>query len=1003
MSLRKDEAQLIITIDAKESLAFQKTLETANKGLGDLKKLTVGSEEFNKTLTEQKRISDQLAKSDYSKLSQKQLTDRRTQLANLQKILPAVTFAEQGFERELRQVNTALGENARRVRAVGQEMNNQLKSTNIFKAALLGAFAGFTIQSALSRLKAFGLEIFNQIKRIDGLNKAFKIIIPDVNRQAAATEFLRRISQSYGLQLTELRSQYLKYTAVAQSTNLTLQDQELIFESVAKAGSVLGLSVETQERALTALQQIMSKGTVQAEELKGQLGDALPGAVNIMAKALGVSNAELAKMLKNGEVLAQDALPKFAIELQKTYNIDTVDRIDNITSAQNRFKNVFTELVTVVGNASSGVITGFFNGLSAIGKGLKEFIAPTRSALTQTALLKEEFNSTIGVLKRLNPESEVRNQLIKEINEKYGEYLPNLLTEKSSIDDITKAQEAANQTFQEKIILLAFEEERTKSIEKQKKAIQDLAGAELRRAKAGQRRETGPSAFRNPLTEGFLGGASLTQKDEDVLFNAQKDAANKELQLAQAEIKDIEASYNKIATEIGTSLDKIRAKFTKTVETKNKSVSSGGKSTASDKTAKEDQFSTILDIGPILNQGAIRDAAIKEIQDRELAAYETFYLEGKVSEEEYQIERNRITAAWLETRIDQLDTYGAKETEERKALYNELLTLDRQNAEDRAKQYQEIAEGQLTQEEQGFALQLANEETRELRILQARVNSDRALLQQLQDTGLQQTEIYRKVQEQMLADQFEFDKKRAESTERTEKLKKNVMQDGFTAASDLFSLGADLLLEDEKARKKNASAIKAFQVAAVTTNGINEVAAIWKNAAEFYGPAAPIIGGIQSALAIGRTVLGVSRIQKQKFSTGHLFRGRSHSQGGIDIRMPDGNIGEVEGGETLINKRSSSVFAPVLDYINRYNGYGKPLFESGTRFTAANTTPSLPGVNIGAAAASAYDGRMEAVLNGMVAWANSLSGIELNARVGLDSLESAQSTKSTIINLASYR
>ena len=69
----------------------------------------------------------------------------------------------------------------------------------------------------------------------------------------------------------------------------------------------MGLSVENQERAFLALNQMMSKGTVQAEELRGQLGEALPGAFGIMAKAVGVTEKELQNMMKAGEVLADES------------------------------------------------------------------------------------------------------------------------------------------------------------------------------------------------------------------------------------------------------------------------------------------------------------------------------------------------------------------------------------------------------------------------------------------------------------------------------------------------------------------------------------------------------------------------------------------------------------------------------------------------------------------------------------------------------------------------
>ena len=41
----------------------------------------------------------------------------------------------------------------------------------------------------------------------------------------------------------------------------------------------MGLSADQTSGVLLALQQMISKGTVQAEELRGQLGERLPGAL----------------------------------------------------------------------------------------------------------------------------------------------------------------------------------------------------------------------------------------------------------------------------------------------------------------------------------------------------------------------------------------------------------------------------------------------------------------------------------------------------------------------------------------------------------------------------------------------------------------------------------------------------------------------------------------------------------------------------------------------------
>mgnify|MGYP003664942602 CR=1 FL=1 len=70
-----------------------------------------------------------------------------------------------------------------------------------------------------------------------------------------------------------------------------------------------------------------------------------------------------------------------------------------------------------------------------------------------------EMNALFGVLKSSNISQEQRSGLIKEINSTYGPYLGNLLTEKSSLEDIEKAQKAANTAYQEKILMMATKEE----------------------------------------------------------------------------------------------------------------------------------------------------------------------------------------------------------------------------------------------------------------------------------------------------------------------------------------------------------------------------------------------------------------------------------------------------------------------------------------------------------------------------------------------------------------
>ena len=100
-------------------------------------------------------------------------------------------------------------------------------------------------------------------------------------------------------------------SADAETSTLRRTQRSHARAAVSKAATTLGLSSSEADGALLAVSQMMSKGTVQAEELRGQLGERLPGAFQIAARAMGVSTSELGKMLEAGQVIAEDFLPQY--------------------------------------------------------------------------------------------------------------------------------------------------------------------------------------------------------------------------------------------------------------------------------------------------------------------------------------------------------------------------------------------------------------------------------------------------------------------------------------------------------------------------------------------------------------------------------------------------------------------------------------------------------------------------------------------------------------------
>lgn len=178
----------------------------------------------------------------------------------------------------------------------------------------------------------------------------------DQRKAAQDFAFLAAEADRLGLNINAAGASYGSFTAAAQAANLPLAEARRLYLAVGGAASVLKISSDDTEGSLRALQQMVSKGTVSAEELRGQLGERLPGAFAIAARAVGVTEQELGKMLQRGEVIATDFLPKFARELEKTFGDGTAQAADALQANTNRIDNEWQRFLLRFTSATGGAV-----------------------------------------------------------------------------------------------------------------------------------------------------------------------------------------------------------------------------------------------------------------------------------------------------------------------------------------------------------------------------------------------------------------------------------------------------------------------------------------------------------------------------------------------------------------------------------------------------------------------------------------------------------------------
>lgn len=166
---------------------------------------------------------------------------------------------------------------------------------------------------------------------------------------AASLKFVRQEAERLGLDFRSTADGFASFAASALRSGLTFEETKNIFTGVSEAATGMRLSAERTSLVFVALSQMASKGTVSMEELKQQLGESLPGAMQVFAKAMGKGNAEFIKMIENGQVTTRDLI-KLGDGLRKDFGGAAEEASKGAQAAFNRFGNALFELQTKVAN-----------------------------------------------------------------------------------------------------------------------------------------------------------------------------------------------------------------------------------------------------------------------------------------------------------------------------------------------------------------------------------------------------------------------------------------------------------------------------------------------------------------------------------------------------------------------------------------------------------------------------------------------------------------------------
>lgn len=214
----------------------------------------------------------------------------------------------------------------------------RLQVSSFFVALTGGAFA---ITSFLNRLK----EVARETNRA---RITLKNVSSSMQEFAQSERWITDLGNKYGQSINNLEQSFGKFLAASRGAGVEIDTVKNIFQGLTQAVSSFGLSSEDANLAFLAVEQMMGKGVVSAEELRRQLGERIPTAMTAMARAVGEqygtdgSVAALQQKLKAGAINSAEVMEVF---VQKLKELSGAPDVDNLETSYTRLGNRLREIV----------------------------------------------------------------------------------------------------------------------------------------------------------------------------------------------------------------------------------------------------------------------------------------------------------------------------------------------------------------------------------------------------------------------------------------------------------------------------------------------------------------------------------------------------------------------------------------------------------------------------------------------------------------------------------
>ena len=282
-----------------------------------------------------------------------------------------------------------------------------------------GAAAGAVIGGAIDTVRAASAAA-KYAAQIGRLEIALKGVTKTQRDFSKAQKVISSVSKELNVPIGASTKQFTTLSASVIGAGGNVEDAEKVFRGVSEAIKATGGDAEDVQSAIRAMSQIFGKGKVSAEELQGQLGERLPGAVVKFATATGRTLPELQKDLRDGTVGLNDVM-KFVVKLSDDHREAALKMADSgmdagqkLTVAMQQLQLHLGRIMQPIGAFFQRLATSVVNSINRIIEGLGRLfnIGTENQRINLENKVKESSDAyTLAIRQGLDKSTDPRDKL----------------------------------------------------------------------------------------------------------------------------------------------------------------------------------------------------------------------------------------------------------------------------------------------------------------------------------------------------------------------------------------------------------------------------------------------------------------------------------------------------------------------------------------------------------------------------------------------------------------